>query len=421
MRVSKTAILLLGGGLLVVAAAVFRHDSSSPAPKPPSPLLAMQPLPVVAWRERVDTLHRGETLTALLARDGISDKAIPQLLRAARGLDPRRLPIGMSVTTRRSDGDSLPSEVVFRLAVDHRLYVRREGPQWTSEDRRLAWAFDTIAVGGVIRSNLYEALDSSSAALLPAPQRAELAWALADIYEYRVDMSRDLQPGDHFRVLFVRGRGPDAAVRIGDILASRFTLSGSATEAVRFSDHAQRAEYFDQTGKSMRASFLRAPVSFRRISSGFGMRKHPILGIWRAHKGTDYAANAGTPVRSIGDGTVVFAGHKGGYGNLLEIRHLNGFVSRYGHLRAFASGVRPGRRVSIAQTVAYVGMTGLATAPHLHFEILVKGAQRDPRVALKQTGGPPIAASERAAFEGVRSAMIAALDRGFPRAELASR
>ncbi|MGI8498507.1 MAG: M23 family metallopeptidase [Gemmatimonadaceae bacterium] len=413
--------IVLGGVLLVVAAVALAHRRSAPPPKTSVPALVMPPLSVIAWRERVDTLHRGETLSALLARAGMTPAATTQLLRTAPALDPRRMPVGMAVTTRRSDADSPPSEIVFRLAVDHRLYVRRVGAQWVSENRRLAWVSDTIAAAGVIRANLYEALDSAAAALLPAPQRAELAWALADIYEYRVDMSRDLQPNDRFRVLFVRGRGPDGSVRVGDILAARFALSGNAIEAVRFTDHGQRAEYFDQAGKSMRAAFLRAPLSFRRISSGFGMRKHPILGIWRAHKGTDYAANAGTPVRSIGDGTVIFAGHKGGYGNVLEIRHRNGFVSRYGHLRAFASGARPGRHVAIAQTVAYVGMTGLATAPHLHFEILVQGAQRDPRVALKQTGGAPIAAGERASFDGVRSVMIEALDRSFPHPERALR
>ena len=141
------------------------------------------------------------------------------------------------------------------------------------------------------------------------------------------------------------------------------------------------------------------------------MRKHPILGIWRQHKGTDYAANAGTPVRAIGDGTVVFAGRKNGYGNVLELHHRNGFVSRYGHLRAFAAGIHPGKSVAIGQTIGYVGMTGLATAPHLHFEILVSGVQRDPSVALKRKDGLPIPAGERARFMSLRSTLLAALDR----------
>ena len=152
------------------------------------------------------------------------------------------------------------------------------------------------------------------------------------------------------------------------------------------------------------------------------MRKHPILGIWRQHKGTDYAANAGTPVRAIGDGTVIFAGRKSGYGNVLELRHPNGFVSRYGHLRAFAAGIRRGKSVGIGQTVAYVGMTGLATAPHLHFEILVNGVQRDPSVALNRKDGLPIPANARARFMSLRSSLLAALDqRGGGDRELAAQ
>jgi murein DD-endopeptidase MepM/ murein hydrolase activator NlpD len=160
----------------------------------------------------------------------------------------------------------------------------------------------------------------------------------------------------------------------------------------------------------MRAAFLRAPLEFRRISSVVGLRQHPVLGTWRRHAGTDYAASTGTPVRAIGDGTVVRAGWGGGYGNVLEVRHKNGYVTRYGHLRGFARGVRVGSRVSIGQTVAYVGSTGLSTGPHLHFEVLVNGVQRDPRSALKRTGGDPVPAAERAAFERLRNRYIESLE-----------
>ena len=171
----------------------------------------------------------------------------------------------------------------------------------------------------------------------------------------------------------------------------------------------------------MRAAFLRAPLEFRRISSVFGMRKHPILGVWRRHAGTDYAASQGTPIRSVGDGVVIFAGRKGGYGNVLEVRHRNGFVTRYGHLRGFAKVARRGSRVEIGQTIGYVGMTGLATAPHLHFEVLVDGVQRNPRVALAMKGGEPLPASERDAFARTRSDLIALLERETSPARLAAR
>jgi murein DD-endopeptidase MepM/ murein hydrolase activator NlpD len=315
----------------------------------------------------------------------------------------------MPITIGTAANDSTPSEVSFELAVDHLVRVRRSGTVWTSTDETLPWTTDTVVARGAIQSSLYEAIDRA-AATLPRQARAELAWTLADIYEYRVDMSRELQRGDSFRVLFVRAAGPGGTVRIGDVLAARFTLSGSSIEAIRFAGAGGRREYFDGTGRSMRAAFLRAPLQFRRISSRFGLRLHPILGIWRQHTGTDYAAAAGTPVRAIGDGIVLFAGRRGGYGNLLELRHRNGFVSRYGHLRAFASGIRPGRSVGIGQTIAFVGMTGLATAPHLHFEILVNGVQRDSRTALARVAGFPVAPADRAHFDQVRSTLVGMMD-----------
>jgi len=262
---------------------------------------------------------------------------------------------------------------------------------------------DTVTVSGVIHSNLYSALDHSRAADLPREARAELAYSLADIFEYRVDMSKDLQDGDQFHILVERLQKPNGAILINRILGARLALSGNDMDAILFKGAGSSGEYFDGTGKSLRAAFLRAPVAFRRISSIFGGRRHPVLGIWRQHKGTDYAAAMGTPVRSVGDGVVIFAGRKGGYGNVIDIRHRNGFVSRYGHLRGFAKGIHDGARVSIGSTIGYVGMSGLATGPHLHFEILVGGVQRDPRVALRMQGGMPIATSERGLFDRMKS------------------
>jgi murein DD-endopeptidase MepM/ murein hydrolase activator NlpD len=171
----------------------------------------------------------------------------------------------------------------------------------------------------------------------------------------------------------------------------------------------------------MRAAFLRAPLEFRRISSVFGMRKHPILGIWRRHAGTDYAASQGTPSGPWETGVVIFAGRKGGYGNVLEVRHRNGFVTRYGHLRRFAKVARRGARVEIGQTIGYVGMTGLATAPHLHFEVLVGGAQRKSARRTCDEGGdrcpPPSATPSPRHAE----TLIALLERETSPARLAAR
>jgi murein DD-endopeptidase MepM/ murein hydrolase activator NlpD len=245
---------------------------------------------------------------------------------------------------------------------------------------------------------------------------------MADIFEYRIDMSRDLRVGDEFRVLVERVMDSAGGVRLGRVLATSFVQSRDTLIAIRFATAVATAapnvgpvagEYFDLHGRSLRAAFLRAPVEFRRISSGFGMRMHPILRVWREHKGTDYVAAAGTPVRAIGDGVVVFAGQKGGYGNVIDLRHRNGYVTRYGHLSRFAPGIHRGARVTIGKTIAFVGMTGLATAPHLHFEVLVDGVQHDPRVALRDRGsGDPVPSGQREAFDHAAHTLIALLDGG---------
>lgn len=363
-----------------------------------------------AWKLRVDTLGRGESLRALLKRGGMSDDAASRALQAATSLDARRIPAGMPVTIKSASPDSTPNEVTLQLSIDRLVKLRRDGETWTGTEEKLPWTTDTIVVGGTINSNLYDAINTSAKEDLPSGARQQLAWALADVYDYRVDMSRDLQVGDEFHVVAERSVASTGAVKIGNVIAATFKLSGNTIDAVRFNSASVSGQFFDQTGKSMRAAFLRAPLEFRRISSVFGGREHPILGGWKMHKGTDYAAAMGTPVRAIGDGVVTRAGWGAGYGNLLEIRHRNGFVTRYGHLSGFAGGVRVGTHVTIGQVVARVGQTGLATGPHLHFEVLVNGEQRDPRAALKSTGGEPIPSAEQTAFDAVRDRLLGVVD-----------
>jgi murein DD-endopeptidase MepM/ murein hydrolase activator NlpD len=364
-------------------------------------------------RERLDTLASGESLRSVFARGGVSEALANQAVKALTLIDPGHVRAGMPVVFR-SAPDSAPSEIVLQLGIDRLLHLHREGNAWTESEERLPWTTDTIVVSGTIASTLYEAMDSSAKTMLPAPARQQLTWSLADVFEYKIDMSRDLQPGDAFRVMAERSSSSGGAVRMGRILAATFTLSGTELQAIRYASHSVRGDFFDANGKSLRAAFLRAPLEFRRISSTFGGRFHPILGIWKQHKGTDYAASYGTPVRAIGDGVVLRATWSNGYGNLLEIRHHNGFVTRYGHLRGFASGVHSGSRVTIGQTVAYVGATGLATGPHLHFEVLVDGVQRDSRTAFRDRSGDPVPGSERTEFERVRAQILAQLESKAP-------
>ena len=365
--------------------------------------------PVPLWQEREDTLARGETLGRLFERAGLPASTVREALRAA-DVDARRVPAGLRVTTRRLTSDSTPNEVVLQLAIDRLVRLRRTAGGWAGEEERIPWTTDTIVVAGVIESSLYEATRRGGEQVLPGGARTELAWKIADIFEYRVDMSRDLRKGDSFRAMVERETSPSGTVRLGSVLATSFTLSGDKLDAVRYGEG--RGNYYDAQGRSLRAAFLRAPLEFRRISSVYGYRTHPILGIRKKHTGTDYAANAGTPVRSIGEGTVIRAGWGNGYGNVLEIRHRNGYVTRHAHLRGFAKGIRRGTKVSIGQTVAYVGTTGLSTAPHLHFEVIVGGVQRNPAEAIKAAikGGDPVPSRQRDAFNVLRDRMLAQLE-----------
>jgi murein DD-endopeptidase MepM/ murein hydrolase activator NlpD len=271
---------------------------------------------------------------------------------------------------------------------------------------------DTLAIAGVIHSSLYNALNESGVGVLPPSARHQLAWSLADIFEYKVDMSRDLRAGDKFHLLVERLQKPNGAIIVSKVLGVRLALSGgtSPLEAIHFdTPGSSTGQYYDASGMSLRAAFLRAPLTFRRISSIFGARKHPIFGQWRNHTGTDYAAAEGTPIRAIGDGVVIFAGRKGGYGNMIDIRHRNGMVSRYGHMRNFAPAMRQGTRVTMGSTIGYVGMTGWATGPHLHFEIRIGGVAHDPKLALQSRSGEPIPLGERSLFQKMRTQTLASL------------
>jgi murein DD-endopeptidase MepM/ murein hydrolase activator NlpD len=388
-------------------------------PKLPDPeakaadVLAVTQAGEPAWKVRVDTLGRGETLQAVFRRGGLTDDDVSNAMHAATAtaLDPRRIPAGMPVTLKSEPTDSTPSEITLQLAVDKVLKLHRDSTGWVGTEETLPWSTDTIVVGGTITSNLYDAINTSAKGALPASARQQLAWAMADVYDYRVDMSRDLQRGDEFKVVAERSTAPSGAVKIGNVIAATFKLSGNTISAVHFNSASVSGGFFDQAGRSMRAAFLRAPLEFRRISSVFGSREHPVLGGVRMHKGTDYAANYGTPVRAIGDGTVIRAGwSSGGYGNVLEIRHPNGFITRYGHLSGYTKGIHTGSHVTIGEVVARVGSTGLSTGPHLHFEVIVNGKQRDPRVALKSQGGDPVPARERSAFDSLRDRLLGTLD-----------
>jgi murein DD-endopeptidase MepM/ murein hydrolase activator NlpD len=407
--------LVLAGAVLVIAAAAFFGLSGSwpwrrLPPALPQPNTAAPAAPT--FTETVDTLEPGETLSDLFARHNVGGIDF-QRLDPALALNPRRLRPGLIFSFRRTIGDSAPSHIIVRTTPDKRVTFRRVSQSWDAEAQPIRWIPQEIRIDGAIDNSLYEALDAGvSDEQLDTANRQRLAWDLADVYAWEIDFTRDIRPGDRFQVVFERLVSEDGEVRFGRVLASDLTIGGKSLTAFRFTPSGSNsALYFDTDGGSLRRAFLRTPVEFRRISSNFAnARYHPVLGRVRRHEGTDYAARPGTPVMAAGDGVVLRAGWVGGYGNLVELRHLNGITTRYGHLRGFPRKIRRGVRVEQGQVIGYVGATGLASGPHLHYEFRINGVAKDSR-RVKIGGGAPVPRADRKAFDQERDRLAALLHR----------
>jgi murein DD-endopeptidase MepM/ murein hydrolase activator NlpD len=261
----------------------------------------------------------------------------------------------------------------------------------------------TRTIRAVIDSSLFEAVTNAGA-------HDQTAVNLADIFQWDIDFVLDIRPGDSFVVTFKELYQDGQYVKDGPVLAASFVNQGRSYSAVRYVDSEGAARYFTPDGRSLHKAFLRAPVEFTRVSSKFNSaRYHPILNLIRAHKGTDYAAPMGTPVRAAGDGRVTYAGPKGGYGNVVEIDHSRNITTVYGHLSRFAKGTRAGARVTQGQVIAYVGMTGLATGPHLHYEYRVNGVFKNPQT-VPLPDASPIEARFREDFLAKSAPLLATLE-----------
>lgn len=403
---------VLIAALIIGMAAYFGLTGSWPwhrlAPQAPKPAAAGPP--AVVFTESFDTLDQGETLSDLLARHNVFGIDFHRL-DPALALNPRRVRPGLVFTFRQAIGDSAPSHVMVRTGPEQRVTFRRISSGWDAQSHPIRWQSFEARAEGPIDNSLYEALDAGvSESVLDVGNRQRLAWALADVYAWQIDFTRDIRPGDRFQVVFERLVSEDGEVRVGRVLASDLTISDKSLTAFRFEPGSNRSPvYYDVQGGSLRRAFLRAPLEFRRISSNFaGARFHPVLGRTRRHEGTDYAARPGTPVMASGNGVVLRAGWVSGYGNLVELRHLNGITTRYGHLRSVARNVRRGAKVQQSQIIGYVGSTGLATGPHLHYEFRVNGVAKDSR-RVKIGAGAPLPAQDHKAFEQERDRLLALL------------
>jgi murein DD-endopeptidase MepM/ murein hydrolase activator NlpD len=396
-----------------VAAVIWLGSRGSLTLGPSAAELRADSVRSIEARTRRDTLRNNETLELLLRRGGLEGVAIREIIAAAPMIDPRRLRPGLPVEFLR-DNDSTPAtSILFKMAIDHHVRVERaDSVSWRVTEIDLPWNTDTVVVRGAVATNLYDALHGAADSLFPGRSHDGLVFAIADVYRFRVDMSRELHKGDSVHAVVVRERGPESTTRVSRVLASRLHVAGRPIEAFHFKVESSRNPYYDGTGKSLATAFLRSPIEFARITSGFGSRYHPILRIRRAHEGVDYGAGTGTPVNSIADGTVIRSANTGdGYGNVVEVRHANGYITRYAHLSRFSTIGRRGNRVMQGDVIGYVGATGLATGPHLHFEIIVRGNQMSPSVALRNVDGTPLPDASRSAFDAAKVGLLALLGR----------
>ncbi|HKJ51088.1 MAG TPA: peptidoglycan DD-metalloendopeptidase family protein, partial [Gammaproteobacteria bacterium] len=245
---------------------------------------------------------------------------------------------------------------------------------------------------GTIESSLFEA-----AAEADIPE--DVIMNLVGIFGWDIDFALDIRRGDRFGIVYEELYRDDVKIRNGRILAARFINNGKTYRAILYTDPEGNSDYYSPDGKSMRKAFLRSPVEFSRISSRFSNKRwHPLLSKWRAHKGVDYAAPRGTPVKAAGDGKVIHVGTQGGYGRLIVIRHGGRYTTAYGHLNGYARGIRVGAKVKQGQTIGYVGSSGLATGPHLHYEFRVNGVHRNP-LTVKLPEAEPVQPSYLADFQ----------------------
>jgi murein DD-endopeptidase MepM/ murein hydrolase activator NlpD len=360
-----------------------------------------------------DTLHARETLSQLFARQGVNDVDWGGVRQAVSGFDPSRVRAGTVFRFTQWVGESSPHAIAVRLAYDTRLVMRKDtAGAWAASSEHITWRAEPFIVEGSVQSSVSDAItEAIGDEILPRGSRAEMVWSLAEVYDWVVDFSRDVQPGNRFKVLAEREISTEGEVRYGRILAARLDVGPRPLYAYRYDDADGNDAFWDENGRSMKRVLLRAPLEYKHIGSGFSKsRYHPILHYYRPHEGIDFGAAYGAPVRAVGVGTVTFAGRMGGYGNMVEIRHNSSTTTRYAHLSDFGPGIRVGVKVEQSQMIGRVGASGLATSPHLHYELRIHGRAVNPR-RLGATGdGQPIAAARRAGFDVERQRLEAMLE-----------
>lgn len=345
----------------------------------------------------------GDTLSTVFAKVGLS----PAVMHAVLASSPdakqlSRLKIGQTLEFQLTEQGELAS-LRSKLNSLETLALEQTPKGYVFKKEQVKPEVSTVYARGEIDSSLFLAAKRAGLS-------HNLTMDLANVFGYDIDFALDIRKGDSFEVIYEEKTVEGQRVGTGNILAARFTNRGKTYSAVRYTSKDGTTSYYNADGTSMRKAFIRTPVDFARISSRFSNgRKHPILNKIRAHKGVDYAAPHGTPIKSAGDGKVLLAGRKGGYGNTVIIQHGQRYRTLYAHMQGFAKGVRNGSTVKQGQIIGYIGTTGLSTGPHLHYEFQVDGVHVDP-LGLKLPMADPIAKSEMPRFMQQSQPLMARMD-----------
>jgi murein DD-endopeptidase MepM/ murein hydrolase activator NlpD len=347
---------------------------------------------------RIMEIAPGDTLMSVLLDAGLGRPAAFEVIQTlSEVFDPRMLRPGqeleVAIAPAIPTAAASVAELRFRPDPLREFVVEPTEDGYAAREVEAALTEHNVRSEGRIESSLYVAARDAG---VPLPVLGELI----NVFSFDIDFQREVQPGDRFSLMFSEKRTEAGdAVDYGDILLAEMSVAGTVKRFYRFTDDEGRTDYYDSRGQSVRKALLRTPVEGARISSGFGKRKHPILGYTKMHKGLDFAAPTGTPIYAAGDGIVEAAGRNGGYGNYIRIRHNDTYSTAYAHLHRIDSRVKRGARVQQRQIIGYVGSTGRSTGPHLHYEVLINGEQTNPLSVRLPTGktlkGPELARFER--------------------------
>jgi murein DD-endopeptidase MepM/ murein hydrolase activator NlpD len=391
----------------VVAAFGTVRDAQEPVPaRDILETLALVATPVgdlgtiIYFRE--ERIQSGDTLATLLERLGADGSEAGEFSRSSQAVRSfRLLRPGMTVRAKIDDGGKLRS-LAFLTSRDTILSIDRLGHGFVTFEEQAEAVRRIEMRSGEIKSSLFAATDAAG---IPD----SVATQLADIFSGEIDFHRDLRRGDRFAVVFEALYRGGREIRSGRVMAAEFSSQKKVYRAVWFQDPWGAGGYYTPEGANLRKAFLRSPLEFSRVTSGFGMRRHPLFQQWRAHQGVDYGAPVGTRVRATGDGVAAFAGRRNGYGNLIVLKHHGGYSTYYAHLRSFARGLKAGARVAQGEVIGYVGQTGWASGPHLHYEFHVHNQNRNP-LTIAFPAAQPIPSTELPGFKRAAEPLAARLD-----------